>query len=398
MDPRLHLLRDGELRKHVVQSPIDELIGPSVTDAVQRLLPGSVRREWLDDIESRLQTFRPKIRVSDFERGAISDFIDEVWPSVRVLMDRYAEVPTPRLLASVRESLVPLGYDDLAPTVWPRAVNSHVRIPSPGMSWDGSRWCLNAGDAVAATLGGDGAMRFDHGVDLGTVRVASLESGLSMGPVAVDWNGGGVTIGLDGTDLVTLSPEAMVTRGSVATGSSLYVGETIAMHPSRLENVVESAGSISFRVTKPASQVRSLLIDSDGRVVINPGVDDTSAPSDMTALRVNGGVATDVAIVDRVQADTVVCNKLVVGSMPPDSDIVSLSGRHARMVVAAGAGSRIVTFPNPFGSSAIVHATFLGTGSVDVVRVGQRSIDVMVATPAGGEVMVSAFPNSNMVI
>jgi hypothetical protein len=395
MEPLIHLLRDGGLRKHIVQSPIDELLGPLVLDAVKQSLPRSVKASWEQEFETRLANFKPRVNFGDFDDTTVQAFIDAVWPAVRSLLESAAAVPSQQLLASVRQQVIPVGYDDISPTVWPRVVSSHIDIPKPGMKWDGSAWVLCADDAVVATLDRlDGAMHFERGVGVGGgVKIASIDQGLRLGKIDLDWKQDSVTIAAGGNDLMTLRPDIAVTAGSIAT-SAVFMGDTMAMFPSPLENVFESKGAMSFRVTNSQSQVRSMLIASDGRIVVNPGRDDTGAPSDQAAFRVNGGLHADVTICDRLQAETVVCDRLIFGRPgAAGRDMLSLAGRHVRATVVPGIGTRIIAFANTFGNKAIAHVSFLGVGSANVSRVGERSIDVSYTTTHGGEVMLSVFPN-----
>jgi hypothetical protein len=402
----LALRRIGELRKHIVETPLDELLTPHLADAIATMFPTFMTSEIEARVQSAIDNATPKpITYDQMTPEFKTMFVRDVWPAVlAIIRQENSAFLDPKTIASIRKGLIPIGMDDISPATWPRVVDTYVHIPHPGMQLVDGVWRLCKGpdrQRFAASLVVDEASSEDTRFAVDSMRVGSTDitstsaMSIGLGEAHIDWSAPNrVSVGRCGSSqtFATLSSDASVFRGDLQTCGSLLAGSTIAIVPSANENVIRFRGRASIETCGDGSRYRPILVGSDGRVVINPLLGQTEAPGPH-AMHVYGGQRCDDVLADNVDASVVRCARLVVGG----EDVPDLSttvGRHFRVPVKGAPTVSELDITNPFGETAVAHVSFLGVGSVNIARVGQRSITIWVWSVQGGSLMVSVFPPS----
>jgi hypothetical protein len=408
----LALRRIGELRKHIVETPLDDLLAPYLADAIATMFPSFITAEIEARVQSAIDRSNPKpIEYDQLTTEFKTKFVQDVWPAVlAIVRQENSEFLTPQTIASIRKGIIPIGLDDITPSTWPRVVSTYIDIPHPGMQLIDGTWRLCKGPdrtKFAASLVEDSHADSRFAVDsirVGSVDVSatsdkSIVIGDAMTGAHIDWSFPGfVSLGSEvsgsSKPFVTFSKDANVFGGDVQTHGSILAGSTVAILPSGNENIMRFKGrtSIETCTNDGKGRYRPILIGSDGRVVINPlsGQSEAAGPH---AMHVYGGQRCDDILADNVDATVMRCTRLVVGG----EDVPDLStsvGRHFRVSVRGSQVMSELDIMNPFGEHAIAHVSFLGIGSVNIARVGQRSISVRVWSVDGGSLMVSVFPPS----
>jgi hypothetical protein len=398
MDPLIALLRDGRLAIHKIQGEMDPLLRPAIEDTVARMLPAATGVSIVQAVQAYLDANRSSVTFQDLDATFVRDLVFALTPAIIELV-RTNIVATPAIIATVRGSIIPIGYDDIHPSAWPLAVERHVSMPQPGsMRRDEVGFGLFADSHAVVRYDAASGVPSVAALDVGRTRIreSSAGAGLRAGDVDISGDGsGGVTIsGASGVDLVTARSDAFATRGPIVAPAVVahdsVGGGGIALFPAPIENAIECRGPCAFRVVDTDRQIRSLLLARSGRVVVNPALGQNEGVTG-DALEVNGGASVDTLRAQRIEAGDIRVERLTVGPIGESGAALAALGHHSRISVPPRSLAAYVVVPNPFGAGAVVHASFMGPGSVSVTRIDALTAEVLVNSNVGGELMVSMF-------
>ncbi len=425
MHPPIELKRYGQLARHDLLSDLRSILGVDVVGAVQDLLPTIAGNAIQSAVEQAIaDTVWPTVQFDGIDPLAWDAFRQSVWPALRDEIRQEGMSLNAWQIAYIRRTLLPLSYYDISAEAVQRIITDHVapiipRIvmePVQTLDDDDNEFAISHAFTAAG-----GERVIEYSATTGRVHIpapllslgegAELSSAsrtqLAIGRATLDWSRPQtLALGVDDTCVLTASPDAcnilapLAVSGAVAciaddagnAGSgrvTIFPGTApVGATGQVATNVVESRGNLSFRCTAANRHSQPLMLTGP-HVLVNAG---TNGPTGDVAMEVWGG-----GRVDRLTCESATVGVLQCGAIVGEGGVPLLPAprsQHVRVAVAPSPATQHITVPHTMGPGAVVHVTFVGTGSASIRRVGNLSMDALVNAPAGGELMVSAFTPS----